>query len=59
MRRDEFPIVHEYCRQGINNELNTIINEIKEFRDTNDFIDVEVGAINNIITIIEMHIKKF
>lgn len=59
MRRDEFPIVHEYCRREINNELNTIINEIKEFRDCNDFIDFEVGAINNIITIIEMHIKNF
>lgn len=62
MRRDEFPIVEEYCKDKIVEELEKVKAEIEEEKLD---VDLDIGnetiynnAINDVLAILDKHIKE-
>ena len=62
MRRDEFPIVEEYCKDKIIEELEKVKAEIEEEKLD---VDLDIGnetiynnAINDVLAILDKHIKE-
>lgn len=57
MRRDEFPIVHEYCRQKIVKELEKIKAEIMSIGNWREHYEMPIAYLS-CLTIVEHHISE-